>query len=350
MLRIIIALLTLLYGSAAFAQGVIPVALAQQSDANGRPLSGALLYIYQVGTVATPQNSFQDFGLTLINPWPLPADSTGRIPMFYLANGQVHVRLTDSTGVVIFDIPNMQVVGPSSGSGGGGGPGVDPTTIASTGDIKYRMTGEVLTGWVKVNGQSIGSASCIGCTGRTNADTQNLYTYLWANCTDAHCQVVGGRGATALADFMSNKPITLPDLRGRMLVGLDDMGAMAVGRIANSNITSGGGDLPTTPAATGGEANHTLTVAELANHNHALTDPGHKHTITSFRSAQITNTTANVAGWLAAPPTTSQSTDVGAGTFGGDVGGTGISIAAAGSGTAHNTMAPFALGSWYIRL
>ena len=29
-----------------------------------------------------------------------PKDATGRLPMFYLANGSVHVRLTDPTGVV----------------------------------------------------------------------------------------------------------------------------------------------------------------------------------------------------------------------------------------------------------
>lgn len=333
-------MIAFLWSSASFAQGVIPVALAQQSDANGRPLSGALLYTYQVGTVATAQNSFQDFGLTLINPWPLPADSTGRIPMFYLANGQVHVRLTDSSGVVIFDIPNMQVVGPSSGSGGGGGGGVDPTAIAATGDIKFRMDGLQVTGWVKANGRTIGSASS-GASERANADTQNLFTYLWTNCTPAHCPMGDGmpRGASALNDFMiANRAIVLPDLRGRMLAGLDDMGAATAGRIANSNITSGGGDLPTTPAATGGEANHTLTVAELAAHTHPLTDPGHLHGITPMRQAQAMIGAGSLI-WGADSMTFNTNTAT-----------TGISMASVGSGAAHNTMAPFALGSWYIRL
>jgi microcystin-dependent protein len=303
-----------------------------------------------VGTVATPQNSFADFGLTLTNQWPLPADSTGRIPMFYLANGQVHVRLTDATGVVIFDIPNMQVVGQSSGGGGGGGgPGVDPNAIATTGDIKYRMTGETLTGWVKANGQTIGSA--MSGANRANSDTQNLFTYLWANCTNAHCPVSTGRGATALADFNANKQITLPDLRGRGLAGLDDMGAAAAGRILAGNVTSGGGDSQTTPGASGGEANHTLTIAELAAHNHALTDPGHKHTITPMRLSGTVNVTGSTNGWLATPAGTAQSTDVGTGTFGGDPAvGTGISIASVGSSTPHNVMNPFLLGSFYIKL
>ena len=77
-MRRLIAALFLLWSSPVFAQGVINIALAQQVNANGIPLAGALLYVYQVGTVATPQNTFQDFGLTIPNPWPLAADSTGR--------------------------------------------------------------------------------------------------------------------------------------------------------------------------------------------------------------------------------------------------------------------------------
>src|SRR5262249_52846509 len=161
------------------------------------------------------------------NPWPLTLDANGRIPALYLADGAVHVRLTDSAGVVQFDYPSILVIGPSSG-GGGGGPAVDPTTIAGTGDIKFRPTSEFVTGWVKLNGQTIGSATS-GATGRANADTQALFIYLWQNCPDAHCPVSSGRGANGLADFSANKQLTLIDLRGRGLAGLDDMGNIAAG-------------------------------------------------------------------------------------------------------------------------
>jgi microcystin-dependent protein len=333
-IKFLLTAFALLWSPLAFAQGVIPVALAQQQDINGRPLAGALLYIYQVGTVATPQNTFQDFALTIPYQWPLPADATGRIPMFYLANGQVHARLTDAAGTVIFDYPNMQVVGPSSGSGGGGG-GVDPTSVMSTGDIKFRPTSEVLTGWVRVNGQTIGSAIS-GATGRANADTQALFTYLWANCIDAHCPVVGGRGATAIADFNANKQLTLPDWRGRIPVGLDDMGASPAGRIAASNITSGGGDGVTTPMATGGEANHSLLLAELAAHTHTITDPGHSHSTVVGGSSGA----ANGGGFSALFPGTLQT----------GPSATGITVNSTGSGTAHNNMQPFLLGSFHIKL
>ena len=341
--KALITALLLLWPSLANAQGVIPVALAQQSDLNGRPLAGALLYIYQVGTVATPQDSFQDFGLTLPYPWPLRADQFGRIPMFYLANGQVHARLTDASGVVQFDYPNLQVIGPSSGGGGGGG-GVDATTVFSSGDFKWRPTSEALVGWVKANGQSIGTSGCIGCTGRTNTDTQSLYSYLWTNCTDAHCPVVGGRGATALADFNALKPLTLPDLRGRAPVGLDDMGAAGAGRILPGNVTSGGGDNQTTPAATGGAANHSLALLELAAHTHSLTDPGHSHQFTYNQPSLNPNTGAG--GAVTAIQTTG-------GTFSVTTQTRTIGITATdstGSGTAFGTIGPLMLGTWHIKL
>ena len=341
--KALITALLLLWSSFASAQGVIPVALAQQSDINGRPLAGALLYIYQVGTTATPQDTFLDFALTTKNPWPLRIDQFGRVPMFYLANGQVHARLTDASGVVQFDIPNLQVIGPSTGGGGGGG-GVDPATVFSSGDFKWRPTNETLVGWVKANGQSIGAAGCIGCTGRTNADTQALYVYLWLNCTDAHCPVVGGRGSTGLSDFNSLKPITLPDLRGRAPFGLDDMGAAGAGRVLPSNVTSGGGDNQTTPAATGGEANHVLTVAELAQHLHAITDVQHSHAITY--NQQNNNPAGGVAGNVGAiAPTGLNTSTTTQAAF------TGITTTLnAGSNTAHNTMAPFMIGTWHIKL
>lgn len=351
-LRNTLAALALLFApAAASAQGTLPVALTQQfsfascatfTNACGTPLNGGLLYFYQVGTVATPQDSFQDTGLTIKNPWPLTLDANGRIPMFYLANGSVHVRLTDSAGVVQFDYASMLVIGPSSGGGGGGGASVDPTTIAATGDIKFRPTTETLTGWVRLNGQTIGSAVS-GASGRANADTQNLFVYLWANCPDAHCPVVGGRGASALADFSANKPLTLLDLRGRSFIGLDDMGNTAAGRILSSNVTSGGGDTTTTAQASGGESNHTLTVAQAPPGQVTLnfTDPGHTHSLSSqvLTSGASFISGSNVAfSQLSTVTATSNTTGISA------------SITDHAGGQAHNVMNPFMLGTWYQKL
>jgi hypothetical protein len=322
--------------------GTLNIALTQQFDIDGSPLAGAQLFFFQVGTVATLQDSFQDFGLTIPNTNPLIADQFGRIPMFYLADGQVHVRLTDASGVVIFDYPTMQVIGPSSGGGGGGGGSVDPTTIAATGDFKWRATTESLTGWVKANAQTIGNATS-GASQRANADTQALFTYLWTNFTDAHCPVVGGRGSTAGADFSASKQITAPDLRSRSPFGLDDMGGAASGRLLASNVTSGGGDGVTTPAATGGESNHTLTLAEAPAGQFTFNDAAHQHNVGSQNATIIAGSLGPIIIQQPAggpgPNNTSTSAS-----------GTGASISDhAGSG-AHNNMPSFILGTWFVKL
>jgi hypothetical protein len=356
MKRFLLGALALLLPSLAQAQGTLPIALQQQmaytnctafTNSCGTPLIGGLLYFYQVGTVATVQNSFQDTGLTLVNPWPLVLDSNGRIPNFYLSNGSVHIRLTDANGVVQFDIPSILVVGASSGGGGGGS--VDPTTIASTGDVKFRFTGEFVTGWVKANAQTIGSATS-GATQRANADTQALFIYEWTNCPDAHCPVLGGRGASGLADFNANKQLTLPDCRGRICgVGLDDMGNAAAGRIFAQNVTSGGGDTTTTPNATGGEAFHTLLLAEMAAHNHGvfLADPGHAHA-GIIGAASVTGQLAGGAGVPYQDPANTSSATTGI-TIN-DGAGHNNATAIQGSSIGHNTMGPFMLGTWYLKL
>lgn len=320
--------------------GTIPLALQQQSDINGNPLAGCLLYIFEVGTTATLQNAYQDFGLTIALPNPIPADQTGRLPMFYLADGQVHVRLTDATGVVIFDYPTMQVIGPSSGGGGGGG-SIDPTTIAQTGDWKWRPTSETLTGWVKGNAQTIGSATS-GATQRANADTQNLFVYLWQNCPNTHCPVSGGRGASALADFQANKTIGLPDMRSRSPVGLDDMGNAAAGIILASNVTSGNGDGPTTPGAWGGEANHLLSLLEAPRGQFTFNDGRHNHNL-------YIPGTGNTFGFGGGPndfcpqgnPGTNWTTSSNS---------SNCSITDQAGGGAHNNMHPFMVGTWFVKL
>lgn len=333
----------------ALAAGTIPVVLVQQLDGNGSPLRNCQLFLYQVGTVATPQTAYQDTALSLPLPWPVECDANGRVPMFYLADGSVHPLLKDSTGLVQFDYPSMLVIGPSSG--GGGGSTVDPTAILSTGDVKFRPTSEVLAGFVKMNGQTIGSATS-GASGRANADTLNLFTYLWQNCTNAHCPVLTGRGVSASADFAANKQITLPDWRARIPVGLDDMGSTAAGILPASTVS--GGDTPTTPGAIGGSPTHTLLAAELPvnGYQSAVSDPGNRN-LWSGAGGTPSIITDNAGGNLGS---------LGLGGGGGfrspiaaypmDTALTGVSVSTTvpTGGAAHNVMNTFQLGTWYCKL
>src|SRR5690242_639511 len=129
--------------------GSISLSMSQQLDEFGKPLAGGLLYFIEAGTTSTPQNAYQDSALTL--PWPNPIilDSAGRVPQFYLADGSIKIRLTDSAGVQQLVADNILVVGPSSGSGGGGT--VDATTVLATGDLKVKYGTGTLSGFVRAN-------------------------------------------------------------------------------------------------------------------------------------------------------------------------------------------------------
>lgn len=254
--------------------GTIPLSMTQQFDEFGQPLAGGLLFIIQAGTVSTPQNPYQDANLTLVMPNPITLDAAGRIPQFFLADGYIKIRLTDVNGVTQLAADGILVIGPSAG-GGGGGPSIDPTTILATGDIKPRYDTAVISGFVRGNGRSIGSAAS-GGTELADASAQALFNYLWAK--DTNLAVLPSRGASAAADWAANKTIALPDFRGCSLTGLDDMGNSAAGRLTASFF----GVLATVLGAFGGQESRVLAAnqVQIPQHQHAvfLHDPGHHHT------------------------------------------------------------------------
>lgn len=65
-----------------------------------------------------------------------------------------------------------------------------------------------------------------------------------------------------------------PDLRGRSILGRDDMGGTAANRITNA----GSGIVGTTLGASGGSETVALVAANHAAHNHGVNDAGHNHT------------------------------------------------------------------------
>lgn len=246
-----------LWTGQALAAGTIPLAMSVQVDSAGNIAAGCQLTFFVAGTPSQLQNAFADFALSQTLPNPLSCDQSGRLPMFWLADGLIHVRLTDFAGGAILDT-TMQVLGPSSGGGGGGGT-VDPTTIASTGDLKWRLESGVISGWVRINGNTIGNATS-GATERANADCQSLFVYIWNTYADAIAPVIGGRGANGLADFNANKQITLLEGRARDVRGLDGMGNTPLGAFAGVTFRKGNA---TTPGSDGGVALFALTLANL---------------------------------------------------------------------------------------
>src|SRR6266704_275572 len=313
--------------------GTISLSMTQQLDQFGAPLAGGHLYTIQAGTVSTPQNSYQDSALTL--PWPNPIilDASGRLPQFFLADGNIKIRLTDVNGVEILVADGLVVTGASSG--GGGGAVVDATTILATGDIKVRYGTGVLSGFVRCNARTLGSATS-GASERANSDTQALFEYLWN--TDANLTVSTGRGASSIADWSANKTIALPDWRGRALAALDDMGNSAAGRLTSTYF----GTSAIVLGAAGGSEQQTLTTAQMPVHNHSITDTGHIHanTVGIGVNAGVIGATGGggpilIQGDSSGHPTSSATT--------------GISLAAAGGGTAHPIASPMMLATVYLK-
>ncbi len=215
--------------------GSISLSLSQQFDSTGEPLNGGLLYFYAAGTT-TPQSAYQDTSLTIPYPNPIELDAAGRVPNFYLADGQIKIRLTDADGVTQVAADNILVVGASSGTGTP--PSVDATTLIQTGFLMPVYGTGAITGFVRANGRTIGNAAS-GGTERANADTVTLYEWLYAQ--DTALAVSGGRGASVAADYAANKTIALPDLRGRVIAGFDDMGSTAASRLTATGGMSGSG-------------------------------------------------------------------------------------------------------------
>lgn len=170
-------------------------------------------------------------------------------------------------------------------------------------------------GFVLAAGKTIGSATS-GATERANADTQNLYVVLWNAIGDSICTVTGGRGANALADFNANKPLKLPDRRGKGEIGLDNMGGTAANVVTAASF---GGSNATTLGGSGGEETHALTGAE---------NGPHSHTLGSHSFNLVTGT-----GIPAIEP-----------------GGTTYTTNSSGSGTPHNNMGPWEAKNIIIKL
>lgn len=257
MKRLCAALAACFMLSAAHAAGTVSgFSLTPQFDQFGKVMPGCKLFVIQAGTTATPQVAYQDSALTIPSAGgnQLTCDASGRLPQFFLADGLIKLRLTTAAGTQIFVGDNLLVIGPSSGGGGGGGGTVDPTTIFATGDLKF-SSASTLTGWVRANGRTIGSATS-GATERANADTQPLFNFLWPNTL---LTVSGGRGANAAADWAANKTITLPDGRGSTLAGTDDMGGTDSNRLSSSLLAS----CRLSIGCRGGEGVHQLLPQEI---------------------------------------------------------------------------------------
>lgn len=137
--------------------------------------------------------------------------------------------------------------------------------------------------------------------------------------------------------FICNGSNGTPDMRGRTVVG------------AIRNIPGPSLDPAVDPAVNpnnpnwaindkAGETFHTLTIAELASHNHGVTDPQHQHSITG-------STQTNFGGSGSVPGVAFTGAESGGST---NIASTGISIQSSGGGQPHNNIQPSISGVYIM--
>lgn len=175
------------------------------------------------------------------------------------------------------------------------------------------------SGWVLASGETIGDASS-GGTERANADTEDLFNLLWASYSDTNLPIftsagdASTRGASAAADWADHKRMTVPDMRGRTSIGLDNLGGTSANRVT--------AEVADTLGGSGGEETHVLTEAELDAH-------GHLYSMHSHGQVGRSDGGEPTAGSSTAGSATSSDT---------------------GSSTAHNNMPPYVADTWIIKL
>lgn len=216
---------------------------AVEFDENGERASGAIAQFLLAGTT-TPLTVYQDAGLTTPHEQTADgsldgdsvADEIGRWPSVWIpfsASGYKE-RAISAGGTLLWTEDNIPRLDPVEAAGDT----VDATQLITTGDVIWCPADETRTGFVRLNGRTIGSATS-GATERANADTENLFLYYWNKMANGQAAVSGGRGASAAADWAANKTITLLNGRSGVLRGLSDMGNTSDGLLASAPVTNG---------------------------------------------------------------------------------------------------------------
>ncbi|MFA7335028.1 MAG: hypothetical protein WC130_12165 [Kiritimatiellia bacterium] len=350
--------------------------------------AGALAYFY-LDNSTTPLVVYRDAALAHPYPFPVVADNKGVFPPIYVPYVTYRRRITTATGVLISDTGDIDNPPPP----GSAGIVVSADQIFQTGDPIWRLRVGTMTGWVRMNGRTLGSALS-AATEYAAADAANLFAFLWNNLPDSIATVSSGRGATAVADFAANKTIVIPTMQGYLAAGVDDMGATAAGRIqaiTTCNPPGGSGVIPvtsvtgiavgqnvwinglaagvvnsisglnvtisTSPAlgagvswrssffsdaqqigAAAGAANAIMTTAQMPTHSHGTTEVPHLHTY------------PDVGANTAQAGATSATTTLSGGTGNTSAVATGLTINNAGSGQPMGILQPTRLFTAYMKL
>lgn len=306
---------------------LLPNGEQQFCDANGAPYAAGKVYFY-IPNTSTLKNTWQDPQQNVANTNPVTLDAAGRAIIY--GSGQYRQVLQDSAGNTIWDqltSSNLEGAGIFWGGTATGGGNTYNITVDSSAAAYYAgmqiafisdysntaaaqvnvtNANSVVLGAVNLYKQtSSGPAACSGgevplnniiqaeydgtqfqiinsvgyaepagvikIYGGTVAPAGYLLCYGQAISRTTYAALFAAIGTNfGVGDGAST--FNLPDLRGTIPVGKDDMGGTAANRITNAAC----GITGTTIGAQGGSQ-------LLAQHNHtatsSVTDPGHQHSV-----------------------------------------------------------------------
>jgi len=198
----------------------------------------------------------------------------------------------------------------------------DVVTTASIADNAV-VTASIADNSVTASKLASGAAFAAGMvmpTAATSAPSGWLLAYGQAISRSTYSDLFTAIGTTyGTGDGSST--FNVPDLRGRVVAGQDDMGGSSANRMTTPN-----GD---TLGATGGAETHTLTEAQLAAHDHAITGTYRRDEGSSpggnFPHGSARGTNIDISGFLD------------------------ITASNAGSGEAHNNVQPTIILNYIIK-
>lgn len=156
----------------------------------------------------------------------------------------------------------------------------------------YRLTALQLKNYILTSGilNALNPTGTINAFGGSTEPTGWLFCYGQAVSRTTYAALFTALG-TAFGTGDGSTTFNLPDLRGRVVVGKDNLGGSAANRITNAV----SGFVGTTIGAAGGAESHTLISAEMPSHTHV--QDAHAHVMSGSNIAGgVGNTAARADG------------------------------------------------------